>query len=85
MQEVNKEVISQLRERLQPRGTAPLVRLELKGAAFFQHDFVKECVSTLSTRLALARAGLDEPLNPLETLAVHVLLDSAHIKLGESP
>jgi hypothetical protein len=77
------KTIKLMRERLQPKGRLPLVRLELRGAAMFDHDFVNGCITRLQTRLALARAGLDEPLNELERLALHVLLDSAYLSPEE--
>lgn len=75
------DIFNRMRNSLQPGGTAPVVRLSFTGssAAFFHKDFVHNCIDLLEKKTMLAAAGL-EPLNDLEKLACHLLMDSAYIE-----
>lgn len=75
----NPDTLARLRTELKPKGTAHMVGLHLKDASYFDADFVQGCVAELATRCALIGAHMDLPLTHLERLAIHVLLDSAHI------
>jgi hypothetical protein len=72
-------LIERLRNNLQPRGTAPLVKLQLKGAAMFNKEFVDKCLDELE-RMPM-RAAVGNGPTDLEKLAYQVLLDSAYIDL----
>lgn len=75
-------MFDQMRNVLQPRGTAQIVRLAFDGgtgAAYFKKEFVHACIDLLEKKCVLAAAGV-EPLNALEQLAAQVLKDSAYIK-----
>ena len=76
MDELN--IIEQLRLRLQPKGTRPLVRLQMKSAAYFEHSFVESAVDELERKVKLVGTGLHE-MTPLETLAFHLLIVSAEL------
>ena len=72
-------VIEQLRNSLQPQGTAPVVILRSRGIGIELHaDFVTKCIDELEKIEALAIVG-EVPSN-LERLAFMLLCDSAHIK-----
>jgi hypothetical protein len=73
------DIIERLRNNLQPRGTAPVVRLRLAGYGMFNSDFVSKCIDDLE-KIPL-RAHLGEYPSNLEKLAYQLLLDSAHIDL----
>tara|TARA_B100001105_G_scaffold140966_2_gene112949 strand:- start:3523 stop:3792 length:270 start_codon:yes stop_codon:yes gene_type:complete len=73
------DLFAQLSTTLVPRGTAPLVRLSMRSAAYFDADFVQRAVAEARTRCAQAAAGIDK-LSLLEQLAVHLLCDSADIR-----
>ena len=72
-------VIETLRDSLQPRGTKPVVRLHLSGAAYFDKEFVDKCIDELEAQIQLGAIG-EGKLSQLEKLAVHVLKDSAGIE-----
>lgn len=72
------DVLQQMRDVLQPKGTLPCVRLFLKSSAFFEQAFVTDCINELEHAATIAGA-LGEPLSPLQKLALHVLKDSAFI------
>lgn len=73
-------VFQQMREVLQPKGTAPLVRLFLGDAAYFDEAFVRECIDDLE-RTGISAHALGEPLTPLQKLAMNVLTESALITI----
>lgn len=77
-----------MKQELVPQGTKPLVRLFLKGSAYFDAEFVMTAVKLLQSRVQMASAGV-YTLNELEILASHVLIDSAYIpdnmRKGEEP
>ena len=77
------DIIKRLRDVLQPRGTAPVVRLRLAGYGMFDSDFVSACIDDLEKIALQAELGV-LPSN-LEKLAYHLLLDSAHIDLQYEP
>ena len=68
-----------LRTSFVPRGSAPLVRLFMRDAAYFDVDFVQKAVAEAKSRCTLAASGVDE-LSVLEQLALQLLCDSAYIK-----
>lgn len=72
-------VIEQLRNSLQPQGTAPIISLQLRDR-FFHLDFVQKCIDELE-KMPL-RAQLGEPPTNLEKLAYMLLCDSAYIEPG---
>jgi polyphosphate kinase len=74
-------LIERLRNNLQPRGTAPLVRLRINGVGMFNKEFVDLCLDELE-RMPMRAAVGDGPTN-LEKLAYQLLLDSAYIDLKQ--
>ena len=79
MQMKDQNIIKRLRANLQPKGTAPVVLLNVLGAGGMEMhvDFVQKCIDELEkipSRVALG----DMPSN-LEKLAYQLLLDSAYI------
>ena len=74
----DQDIISRMRDNLQPKGTAPIVLLRPLGYGIEMHvDFVQKCIDELEqipNRVALG----DMPSN-LERLAYQLLLDSAYI------
>jgi hypothetical protein len=75
----DQDIIRRLRTNLQPKGTAPVVFLNVLGAGGMEMhvDFVQKCIDELEqipNRVALG----DMPSN-LEKLAYQLLLDSAYI------
>jgi len=76
---VSSDLFEQLRTGLVPRGSAPLVRLFMRDAAYFNVDFVQKAVAEAKSRCALAASGVDE-LSVLEQLALQLLCDSAYIR-----
>jgi hypothetical protein len=75
----DQEIIEILRNALKPKGTAPVVRLDLDNK-YYKADFVQECIDEMEQLAKRSFVG-DEP-TALERLAAHVLMDSAGI---ESP
>jgi hypothetical protein len=75
---MENKLTTQMRETLQPKGTAPLVRLFLNNAAYFNKDFVKSCIDEIERKTFLVACELDD-FTPLEKLGFHVLCDSAYI------
>jgi hypothetical protein len=77
-------VIQQLRNNLQPQGTAPVVILRTAGIGIELHaDFVTKCIDELARMELLAELG-GAPSN-LERLAFMLLCDSAYIDLKKDP
>lgn len=70
-------VTERMRHHLQPRGTAPVVRLDLNDR-FFHVDFINKCIDELE-KMPL-RAALGEQPSNLEKLAYTLLCDSAYIE-----
>ena len=71
-------IIEQLRNNLQPKGTAPIVILRTLGIGIELHaDFVTKCINELEQIELLAMVG-EEPSN-LERLAFMLLCDGAYI------
>lgn len=64
------------RETLVPKGTSDLVRLSLKGTAFFHHDFILSVIRELETKVRLASMGI-ESLTDMDRLVLSVLKDSS--------
>lgn len=68
-----------LKEQLQARGTAKVVRLAFLGSgAFYKEDFVHECLDEIQN--VIMRKILGEEATPLELLAMQVLIESAYFK-----
>jgi len=73
------DVIKALKESLVPRGTAPLVKLEVGGdMGYYPLDEITEAIDCLETKITAAALG--EKLNPLERIAVEILLKTANIE-----
>lgn len=72
------DIIQQLREQLQPRGTAPLVQLHLDNQGIYNFDFISKCIDELEKMPVRAALG-DQP-SCLEKLAYDILLSSAYIE-----
>ena len=71
-------LIHQLRTRLQPRGTAPIVGLRTSGSGMWlSTEFVQACIDELEHMGPRAAVG-DAP-NNLEKLAYLLLCDSAEL------
>ena len=62
-----------LRLSLSPRGTAPVVRLDLDNH-FFKHDFIERCIRQIELK-----CHLEDSLNPLEQLGATILFDTAGV------
>ena len=61
-------IIEQMRATLQPRGTAPIVRMHtLNSGMYLNHEFVTSCIDELERVALWAQCG--ELPNPLEKLA----------------
>lgn len=73
------DLFAQLRAALQPKGTAPVVRLSLSSSAYFDVAHVQAAVDEAQSRCALVASGLDE-LSALEKLALHLLCESAGLR-----
>jgi len=73
-----EDEFSQVRERLVPQGTSPVVRLFLESS-YFDETFVKDCINEME-RQALYQIILGE-FTPLQKLGAQVLLNSAYINL----
>ena len=67
-----------MRAALKPKGTAPMVLLRINESAFYHVDFINKCIDQAEQRCMMQAMGLDT-VSDLEKLAMHVLLDSAHI------
>jgi hypothetical protein len=68
-----------LKEQLQARGTAKVVRLAfLDSSAYYKEDFVHACLDEIQQ--VILRKMLGEEATPLEMLAMQVLLESAYFK-----
>lgn len=73
-----------LRQRLVPRGSAPIVIVGFKdgkdggcdGGAWFSKTFTDSTIDCLERRL---RTASIDPLNPLEKLASRLLLSTAYL------
>ena len=80
MSDTNKptSMLDQIKSSLRPQGTEPLVRLFLNSSAYFQKEFVDECINDLEK--AIINVNLGEPMTSLQKLAVHVLMDFAYIE-----
>ena len=76
---MNIDVLTKMKQELVPQGSAPLVRLFLNPATYFDATFVAACISELA-KLEMS-AVLGCPPSPLQRLAAHVLIDSAYITL----
>jgi len=72
-------LIEQLRNNLQPKGTANIVLLKPQYSVGMElsADFVSECITELE-RIPLM-ASLGQPPSNLECLAYMLLCDSAHV------
>ena len=73
------EMIRQMREVLQPKGTADLVGLRLDSACYVRSAFVTECINEIEN-IALMAEALGEPATALQKLGIMVLKESAYIK-----
>jgi hypothetical protein len=72
-------IVEEMREILVPRGTADIIRLNIGGdVGFYSGQFVRDCIDCLEKRLVECYILEDKP-NPLETLALQVLMASAYI------
>lgn len=71
-------ITEQLRLGLKPKGSAPIVRLQMGSNGFFNEDFVVRCLDELEQKTLRVAAGVDE-FTQLEVLAIHLLKDSAEL------
>jgi len=71
-------VIDGLREGLQPKGTADVVRLQFIGGGFYKYRFVQDCVDELEQKAHRVAVGLDQ-FTKLEILAMQLLNDSSQL------
>lgn len=79
MPKENVDIIEQLRNKLQPQGTSPVVGLRLENR-FFNHNFIVSCIDELE-KVTYRAVFLEEQVTPLEKLAYILLCDSASIKI----
>jgi hypothetical protein len=79
------EIISRLRENLQPKGTAPIVLLRPMHSVGIEMsaEFVEKCID--ETERIPARVAMGDFPSRLEQLAYQLLLDSAHIVPERKP
>lgn len=68
-----------LRKCLQPRGSKPIVRLDLLNH-FFNHDFIESCIKQIELKCMM-----QDGLNPLEKLGTIILFDSAGVENDVTP
>ena len=74
------DIIKTLKESLVPRGTAPLVKLEIGGdMGYYPLDEIHDAIDCIDTKIKTAVA-LGETLNPLEKIAIEILLKTANIE-----
>lgn len=75
----DQDIIRLLRDKLQPKGGAPVVMLRpMSSVGIVMHvDFVQKCIDELEQMPNRIAVG-DIPTN-LEKLAYQLLMDSAHI------
>lgn len=76
------DLIKSMREALQPKGTAPLVRIgflnsTLSNCCFMDLKFVQDCIDEVERMEARVLVG-DKPTK-LELLAIELLCSSAYI------
>ena len=76
---MNYNITERMRNQLQPKGTAPIVQLQLAGLGLFNSDFINKCIDELE-RMPI-RAALGESPTNLEKLAYQLLKDSAYIDI----
>ena len=70
------DLIKELKQRLVKRGTLDLIKLETGG--YYEGKAVRAAIDCLARKMTLAQAFDDaETLNPLERIAVEVLIASA--------
>jgi hypothetical protein len=69
--------LKELREALKPKGSKPIVRLDLINH-FFNYNFIKSCIDVMVYTNAVGGS-----LNPLEKLGVILLFDSAGVDVTE--
>ena len=84
MSEVGQSVFDLMRAALLPNGSAPLVRLFMRDASYFDVTYVQRLVDVAQSRVGVAAMGLDE-LNDLERLGLQVLMDSAYLEFPARP
>lgn len=79
----DKEIIERMRRTLVAHygGTGKVVTLQFQHG-HFNETFVQECISELEKLLMMGVLG--ELPNPLEKLAIHLLMDSAGIDLRKA-
>jgi hypothetical protein len=63
-----------LRLALSPRGTKPVVRLDLLHH-HFRHDFIEKCIQQIEIK-----CHMEDGLNPLEQLGATIIFDSAGVE-----
>jgi len=78
-----RELFTQLRENLQPRGSEPLVRLFLKDSTYVDLAVVKQCINDAESLMTTGLLG--QKPTALEKLGLQVLLDSARISVDNPP
>lgn len=73
-----EEFLINLRAALKPKGSQPLVKLQIRNCGFVDAKTVQDAIDQLETSM-LSAASLRQELNALEKLAVLVLRDSANL------
>jgi len=69
--------LKELREALKPKGSKPVVRLDLINH-YFNYGFIKSCIDVM-----VYANVVGDSLNPLEKLGAMLLFDSAGVDLTE--
>lgn len=77
------DLFAQLRAKLQPHGSEPLVRLFLKDAGYVDLAFVEQCIN--DAELLMTKGMLGQKPTALEKLGMQVLIDSAGLDIGNKP
>lgn len=73
----DREVIKQMRDQLQPKGSLDVVIISTKSMVF-EAGFITKCINEIERIPTLIIMG--EEVSPLQLLAIQILKDAAYIK-----
>ncbi len=71
-------IMEVLRVRLQPKGSKPLVKVQMNSSAYFASDFIESVLDELEGKLNMTSSDLYE-MSPMDVLVIHLLKDSADL------
>lgn len=74
------DLINYLKQTLKPQGSKNCIRLSAgeAGKQYFDGEYIRKCSDCLEQKILMATV-FDNKLNPLEHLAVEILLSSADL------